>query len=401
MNQIVPRDIYLSFHHSDAQIAEKIELSLKRRGFSVKLNYDQETINSDELRSSRLLLLGITQDYVGFSWPLMEKQTVPFRDTGLTGRLLIPLLLEDIEVPDALSHYAYIDLAKDERTGVSALLSACQKLLGDRNATPKRRDSKKIQPLASKFLRSIKTGREDGGCAVRFANGRSTFVSCDLFGNITLWSPTSYKKIGFTKKPTKFAFEHAANPILSASPSGNYLATSFQGNHRTIVYEVPGTFARKSCELPSFDQAFSNLAFSGDDLRAITVEYGKVRIWNLQEGSSASSVSRPASDAQCICWIDEFAIALVGTTDGEIEKLHLDTGELATSRIGHMSAVTAVLHAASKGIVASASLDQTIKIWSFDSLELLASLGHVDKWRSHRRIDVMSMKPRKLSAVLS
>ena len=29
------------------------------------------------------------------------------------------------------------------------------------------------------------------------------------------------------------------------------------------------------------------------------------------------------------------------------------------------------------------------------------SLGHVDKWRSQRRIDVMSMKPRKLSAVLS
>jgi hypothetical protein len=33
--------------------------------------------------------------------------------------------------------------------------------------------------------------------------------------------------------------------------------------------------------------------------------------------------------------------------------------------------------------------------------EALEKLGHVDKWRSQRRIDVMSMKPRKLSAVLS
>ena len=32
---------------------------------------------------------------------------------------------------------------------------------------------------------------------------------------------------------------------------------------------------------------------------------------------------------------------------------------------------------------------------------VFAALGHVDKWRSQRRIDVMSMKPRKLSAVLS
>lgn len=31
----------------------------------------------------------------------------------------------------------------------------------------------------------------------------------------------------------------------------------------------------------------------------------------------------------------------------------------------------------------------------------LEALGRVDKWRSQRRIDVMSMKPRKLSAVLS
>jgi hypothetical protein len=29
------------------------------------------------------------------------------------------------------------------------------------------------------------------------------------------------------------------------------------------------------------------------------------------------------------------------------------------------------------------------------------SLGHVDKWRSQRRMEVMSMKPRKLWAVLS
>jgi hypothetical protein len=29
------------------------------------------------------------------------------------------------------------------------------------------------------------------------------------------------------------------------------------------------------------------------------------------------------------------------------------------------------------------------------------TLSHVDKWRIHRRMDVMSMKPRKLSAVLS
>ena len=32
---------------------------------------------------------------------------------------------------------------------------------------------------------------------------------------------------------------------------------------------------------------------------------------------------------------------------------------------------------------------------------MLMLLGHVDKWRIQRRIDVMSMKPRKLSAVLS
>lgn len=35
------------------------------------------------------------------------------------------------------------------------------------------------------------------------------------------------------------------------------------------------------------------------------------------------------------------------------------------------------------------------------TLLAFAGLGHVDKWRIHRRIEVMSMKPRKLWAVLS
>ena len=36
-----------------------------------------------------------------------------------------------------------------------------------------------------------------------------------------------------------------------------------------------------------------------------------------------------------------------------------------------------------------------------EGLDHVRYLGHVDKWRIQRRIDVMSMKPRKLSAVLS
>ena len=35
------------------------------------------------------------------------------------------------------------------------------------------------------------------------------------------------------------------------------------------------------------------------------------------------------------------------------------------------------------------------------TLRHIMELGHVDKWRSQMRIEVMSMKPRKLSAVLS
>ncbi len=37
----------------------------------------------------------------------------------------------------------------------------------------------------------------------------------------------------------------------------------------------------------------------------------------------------------------------------------------------------------------------------YDHIPCPVWLGHVDKWRIHRRIEVMSMKPRKLWAVLS
>ena len=35
------------------------------------------------------------------------------------------------------------------------------------------------------------------------------------------------------------------------------------------------------------------------------------------------------------------------------------------------------------------------------ALKFLRKLGHVDRWRTQSRMDVMSMKPRKLAAVLS
>ncbi len=53
------------------------------------------------------------------------------------------------------------------------------------------------------------------------------------------------------------------------------------------------------------------------------------------------------------------------------------------------------------------SSDERIKVFldqmamGAEIFERYTSLGHVDKWRSQRRIEVMSMKPRKLSAVLS
>ena len=39
--------------------------------------------------------------------------------------------------------------------------------------------------------------------------------------------------------------------------------------------------------------------------------------------------------------------------------------------------------------------------YAYSANDPVNGLGHVDKWRIHRRIEVMSMKPRKLWAVLS
>ena len=42
-----------------------------------------------------------------------------------------------------------------------------------------------------------------------------------------------------------------------------------------------------------------------------------------------------------------------------------------------------------------------LDIWAFQECEVEPDLGRVDKRRTQRRIETISMKPRKLSAVLS
>jgi len=73
------------------------------------------------------------------------------------------------------------------------------------------------------------------------------------------------------------------------------------------------------------------------------------------------------------------------------------------SQLNTLTAHCKVLGARAESVVGDITNSETIQKISecCSDLPPLAGLGHVDKWRSHMRIDVMSTKRRKLSAVLS
>ena len=67
---------------------------------------------------------------------------------------------------------------------------------------------------------------------------------------------------------------------------------------------------------------------------------------------------------------------------------------------GMTAAITALV-GGSLAIAATVTRKAFTNEAMLERLDRELHLGHVDKWRSQMRIEVMSMKPRKLSAVLS
>ena len=177
----------------------------------------------------------------------------------------------------------------------------------------------------------------------------------------------------------------AQTKIYEGIPAGAVFEAS-QKSLRTLKFTIK---KEDSTALSITAKSGMSMKSFGQDVSLIIVEVGP-----------ATELTVKTSSGQLSDWGEGKAIvdSIISNIDVEISKIRaegrISPAAPAVYGMGQISQQKSEPNVESKGKKDSSSGGS----WVF---RVMAALGHVDKWRSQMRIEVMSMKPRKLSAVLS
>jgi hypothetical protein len=128
-------DVFISYSHIDSAPVAALDIALRASGLTVFL--DQRNVLAgdrivervfDGIASAAAQLIVLSQTSTTSSWVLDELSAGRLRSIT-TGSRVIPVLIDDCDVPNALAHLKYVDLRdwltdRSFRLGVSELLHA-------------------------------------------------------------------------------------------------------------------------------------------------------------------------------------------------------------------------------------------------------------------------------------
>jgi|CXWL01.1.fsa_nt_gi GTPase SAR1 family protein len=113
-------DVFLSYNSKDKMQVRRLAERLHATGLRVW--FDEWVINpgddfyssiEDGLTNSRSLMLFMSKTALGAGWVALEQSTLQFREPANTGRIFIPIVLDDCILPKDIQHFGFFDFQKD------------------------------------------------------------------------------------------------------------------------------------------------------------------------------------------------------------------------------------------------------------------------------------------------
>jgi hypothetical protein len=117
-------DVFISYSHKDSKfVDEKLLPFLKQRSFTYcidKENFQTGSTSVEEIerciQHSNRVILVLTKDYIKSEWAKFENIMVQTSDPSAKFRKLIPILIQNCDLPLRLKIYHYRDLRSDDET---------------------------------------------------------------------------------------------------------------------------------------------------------------------------------------------------------------------------------------------------------------------------------------------
>ncbi|MCI0489761.1 MAG: toll/interleukin-1 receptor domain-containing protein, partial [Blastocatellia bacterium] len=125
--------VFISHSSKDKNFVRKLADDLKRSGFKIWLDEIELKVGdsivqgiSDGLSDSDYLILVLSQDSVNSRWVREEWNAALMNELSGSGTIVLPAMIEDVEVPFILKQRVYADFRQDYQTGLKALLAVLE-----------------------------------------------------------------------------------------------------------------------------------------------------------------------------------------------------------------------------------------------------------------------------------
>ena len=126
-------DVFLCYSPRDNTAWRKVARRLKRDGLKV-CPHEWQTKGDGSIREksrrglegARVLVLVMTPALFESNWADLEPRTLPFRTATDDARRFVPVLAADVEIPDTIGQFTYVDWRRPTDEAYARLLAACR-----------------------------------------------------------------------------------------------------------------------------------------------------------------------------------------------------------------------------------------------------------------------------------
>jgi len=165
---------------------------------------------------------------------------------------------------------------------------------------------------------------------------------------------------------------------IASSSSSNVIA--FDSKNKIELYDIA---SRKNIKgLDGSSKNIRAISFSSDGKILVSGdEDGQVMVWSWQESDSPEQCFQTLTSVNTIAINSEKEFIAVGTESPKIVIINLSSRKVYCELDGHLKAINSLAFCPDGQILASASKDDTIKLWHVKTGILLNTLDCGSRWR--------------------